>query len=199
MDRDNERTTPTTYRKGGIGMDITYTTIDSSLGWLLVAATERGLCAVRFGKSAAALEQTLWREFPAATIWRDDAALRPRVDAVMGYLNGQRKQLDLPLDVQATAFQSRVYEALRAIPYGSTRSYSQVAQAIGQPAAALEVAQACAGNPVALVIPCHRVVRQSGGLGGYRWGVQRKRALLEREAQAVPTEEQALATASALA
>src|SRR5438132_4215632 len=107
MDRDNERTTPTTYRKGGIGMDITYTTIDSSLGWLLVAATERGLCAIRFGKSAAALEQTLWREFPAATARRDDAALRPQVDAVMGYLNGQQTQLDLPLDVQATAFQSR--------------------------------------------------------------------------------------------
>src|SRR5205085_3865402 len=105
IDGHRHRTHDTT--QGGIGMDITYTTIDSSLGWLLVAATERGLCAVRFGKSAAALEQTLWREFPAATIWRDDAALWPRVDAVMGYLNGQRKQLDLPLDVQATAFQSR--------------------------------------------------------------------------------------------
>ena len=181
-------------------MDITYTTIDSSLGCLLVAATERGLCAVRFGKSAAALEQTLWREFPAATTRRDDAALRLRVDAVLGYLNGQQTHLDLPLDVvQATAFQWRVYEAVRAIPYGSTRSYRQVAQAIGQPAAAQEVAQACAGNPVALVIPCHRVVRTDGGLGGYRWGMRRKRALLEREAQAAPVEEQALAMASASA
>ena len=180
-------------------MDITFTTIDSSLGWLLVAATERGLCAVRFGKSAAALEQTLWREFPAATTRRDDAALRPWADAMLGYLDGQQTQLDLPLDVQATAFQSRVYEAVRAIPYGGTRSYRQVAQAIGQPAAAQEVAQACAGNPVALVIPCHRVVRQSGRLGGYRWGVQRKRALLEREAQAAPADDQAMATANASA
>jgi AraC family transcriptional regulator of adaptative response/methylated-DNA-[protein]-cysteine methyltransferase len=180
-------------------MDVTYTTIDSSLGWLLVAATERGLCAVRFGKSAAALEQTLWREFPAATTQRDDAALRPWADAMLGYLDGRQTQLDLPLDVQATAFQSRVYKAVRAIPYGSTRSYRQVAQAIGQPAAAQEVAQACAGNPVALVIPCHRVVRQSGGLGGYRWGVARKRALLEREAQAAPGDDQAMATANASA
>ena len=180
-------------------MDITYTTIDSSLGCLLVAATERGLCAVRFGKSAAALEQTLWRAFPAATTRRDAAALRPWVDAVMGYLNAQQTQLDLPLDVQATAFQWRVFEAVRAIPYGSTRSYSEVAQAIGQPAAAQEVAQACAGNPVALVIPCHRVVRDDGSLGGYRWGVERKRSLLEREAQAAPAAEQAMPTASASA
>ena len=112
---------------------------------------------------------------------------------------GQQTHLDLPLDMQATAFQSRVYEAVRAIPYGGTRSYRQVAQAIGQPAAAQEVAQACAGNPVALVIPCHRVVRTDGGLGGYRWGMRRKRALLEREAQAAPVEEQALAMASASA
>src|SRR5437879_5785952 len=116
MDRDNVRTTRDDTTQGGIALDITYTTIDSSLGCLLVAATERGLCAVRFGKSAAALEQTLWREFPAATTRRDDAALRPRVDAVLGYLNGQQTHLDLPLDVvQATAFQWRVYEAVRAI------------------------------------------------------------------------------------
>ena len=165
-------------------MQITYTTIASPLGYLLVAATERGLCAVRFGESAADLEQALVREFPAATIQRDDAALRPWVDALVRYLDGQQPQLDLPLDVQATAFQSRVYEALRAIPYGSTRSYSQVAQAIGQPTAARAVAQACATNPVALVIPCHRVVRDDGSLGGYRWGVERKRSLLTREAQA---------------
>jgi AraC family transcriptional regulator of adaptative response/methylated-DNA-[protein]-cysteine methyltransferase len=176
--------TPTTYRKGGIGMNITYTTIDSPLGWLLVAGTERGLCAVRFGASTTALERTLQHEFPAATIRRDDAALRPWVDAVARYVDGRQPGLDLPLDVQATAFQSRVYEALRAIPYGSTRSYSQVARAIGQPAAARAVAQACAGNPVALIIPCHRVVRDDGDLGGYRWGVERKRSLLEREAQA---------------
>jgi AraC family transcriptional regulator of adaptative response/methylated-DNA-[protein]-cysteine methyltransferase len=194
MNTDNTRTT-----RHKEAMGITYTTIDSALGWLLVAATKRGLCAVRFGTSAAALEQTLRREFPAATTRRDDAALRPWANAMLGYLDGQQTHLDLPLDVRATAFETRVYEAVRAIPYGSTRSYRQVAQAIGQPAAAQEVAQACAGNPVALVIPCHRVVRKDGGLGGYRWGVGRKRALLEREAQAAPAEEQALATASALA
>jgi len=176
--------TPTTYRKGGIGMDITYTTINSPLGWLLVAGTERGLCAVRFGESPTALERTLQDEFPAATIRRDAAAPRPWADAVARYLDGQPSRLDLPLDVQATAFQSRVWEALRAIPYGSTRSYSQVARAIGQPTAARAVAQACAGNPVALVTPCHRIVRDDSSLGGYRWGVERKRALLTRETRA---------------
>jgi AraC family transcriptional regulator of adaptative response/methylated-DNA-[protein]-cysteine methyltransferase len=176
--------TPTTYRKGGKGMDIMYTTTASPFGSLLVAATERGLCTVRFGESVADLEQALVREFPAATIQRDDAALRPWVDALVRYLEGRQPQLDLPLDVQATAFQSRVYEALRAIPYGSTRSYSQVAQAIGQPTAVRAVAHACATNPVALVIPCHRVVRDDGSLGGYRWGVERKSALLAQEARA---------------
>jgi AraC family transcriptional regulator of adaptative response/methylated-DNA-[protein]-cysteine methyltransferase len=176
--------TPTTYRKGGKGMEIMYTTTASPLGSLLVAATERGLCTVRFGESIADLEQALVREFPAATIQRDDAALRPWVDALVRYLDGRQPQLDLPLDVQATAFQSRVYEALRAIPYGSTRSYSQVAQAIGRPTAVRAVAHACATNPVALVIPCHRVVRDDGSLGGYRWGVERKRSLLTQEARA---------------
>src|ERR687883_764890 len=127
--------TPTTYRKGGKGMDIMYTTTASPLGSLLIGATARGLCTVRFGESVGDLEQGLMREFPAATIRRDDAALRPWVDALVRYLDGRQPQLDLPLDVQATAFQSRVYEALRAIPYGSTRSYSQVARAIGQPTA----------------------------------------------------------------
>jgi AraC family transcriptional regulator, regulatory protein of adaptative response / methylated-DNA-[protein]-cysteine methyltransferase len=177
--------TPATYRKGGEGMDIMYTTTASPLGGLLIGATERGLCAVRLGDSTADLEQGLMREFPAATIRRDDAALRPWVDALVRYLDGRQPQLDLPLDVQATAFQSRVYEALRAIPYGSTRSYSQVAQAIGQPTAVRAVAHACATNAVALVIPCHRVVRDDGSLGGYRWGMERKRALLAQEAQAV--------------
>jgi AraC family transcriptional regulator of adaptative response/methylated-DNA-[protein]-cysteine methyltransferase len=176
--------TPTTYRKGGKGMDIMYTTTASPLGILLIGATERGLCAVRLGDSAADLEQGLMREFPAATIRRDDAALRPWVDALVRYLDGRQPQLDLPLDVQATAFQSRVYEALRAIPYGNTRSYSQVAQAIGQPTAVRAVAHACATNPVALVVPCHRVVREDGSLGGYRWGLERKRSLLTQEARA---------------
>ncbi|HWE64762.1 MAG TPA: bifunctional DNA-binding transcriptional regulator/O6-methylguanine-DNA methyltransferase Ada [Chloroflexota bacterium] len=175
--------TPTAYLKGGAGMNIHYTTATSPLGWLLVAATERGICVVRFGESAADLEQALAREFSAATLERDDAALQPWVDALARYLDGRQPRLDLPLDVQATAFQSRVWEALRAIPYGSTRSYSQIARAIGQPTAARAVAQACASNPAALIIPCHRVVRDDGSLSGYRWGVERKRSLLAREAQ----------------
>src|SRR5256714_10972282 len=124
--------------QGGIGMDITYTTLNSALGWLLVAATKRGLCAVRFGRSAATLEQTLRREFPAATTRRDDAALRPWSDALLDYLNGPQTHLDLPLDMQATAFLSRVYEAVRAIPYGGTRPYRPAAQGIRPAAGAPE-------------------------------------------------------------
>src|SRR2546421_581196 len=175
--------TPTTYRKGGVGMHITYTTIASPLGCLLIGAADRALGAVNSGDPPAHREQALVRASPAATIQRDDSPLRPWVDALVRYLDGRQPQLDLPLDVQATAFQSRVYEALRAIPYGSTRSYSQVAQAIGQPTAARAVAQACATNPVALAIPCHRVVRDDGSLGGYRWGLERKRSLLTQEAR----------------
>lgn len=166
-------------------MDITYTTTESSLGWLLLAATERGLCAIRFGDSAAALEQALPGAFPIATIRRDDVRLHPWVDALLAAVDGRQPQLDLPLDAQATAFQSRVYAALRAIPWGETRSYGEVARAIGQPTAARAVAQACASNSLAVVIPCHRVVRDDGALGGYRWGVERKRVLLAREASAV--------------
>jgi AraC family transcriptional regulator of adaptative response/methylated-DNA-[protein]-cysteine methyltransferase len=165
-------------------MDITYTTCESPLGWLLMAATPHGLCVARFGESAAALERGLAREFPAASIQRDDAALSGRAHAMLRHLAGQQPLLDLPLDVQTTAFQSRVYAALHAIPYGDTRTYREVAQAIGEPTAARAVAQACASNAVAVVIPCHRVVRGDGALGGYRWGVERKRALLAREAQA---------------
>jgi AraC family transcriptional regulator of adaptative response/methylated-DNA-[protein]-cysteine methyltransferase len=176
--------TPATYRKGGRGMNIAYTTTASPIGCLLVAATERGLCAVQFGEGAADVENTLRHEFPAAILQRDDTSLRPWVDALLRSLDGQPSHLDLPLDVQATAFQSRVWEVLRAIPIGSTRTYTQVAQAIGRPAAARAVGQACAANPVSIAIPCHRVVRDDGGLGGYRWGLERKRSLLAREARA---------------
>jgi AraC family transcriptional regulator of adaptative response/methylated-DNA-[protein]-cysteine methyltransferase len=164
-------------------MDISYITCISPVGWLLVASTGRGVCAVEFGDTAGALEDELRREFPAATVTRDDTALQPFVHALLEYLNGREPAFDLPLDVRATAFQSRVWAALRDIPFGSTRSYSQVAREIGAPTAARAVAQACAANPVAVVIPCHRVVRENGGLGGYRWGVQRKRSLLNQEAQ----------------
>src|SRR2546422_4554929 len=167
---------------------IGYTIVDSPsplpLGRLLVGATTRGVCAVRLGRSDAALEAELAREHPDAELRRDGAPLAPWVNALLRYLTGREARLDLPLDVEATAFQQRVWQALRAIPYGETRSYGAVAEAIGQPGAARAVAGACAANPVALVIPCHRVVRGDGDPGGYRWGVARKRLLLEQERSA---------------
>jgi len=173
--------TPGTYRRGGKGMKISYTIVNSPLGRLLVAATERGICMVSLGDSAAALEAALRHEYPSAEIQRDASGFAPWVTAIVRYLNGRQPNLNLPLDVQATAFQRRVWEELRRIPYGGTRSYKQVAQAIGRPSAVRAVARACATNPVSIVIPCHRVLRADGGLGGYRWGLERKRALLERE------------------
>jgi AraC family transcriptional regulator of adaptative response/methylated-DNA-[protein]-cysteine methyltransferase len=177
--------TPTTYRKGGLGMNISYTIVDCPLGRLLVAATDRGICGVSLGNSDATLEAALRQEYPAAQIQRDEASLGKWVGAFLSYLSGRQPDLNLPIDVQATAFQWQVWEALRAIPPGSTRSYSAVAQAIGQPRATRAVARACATNPVALVIPCHRVVREDGDLGGYRWGRARKEQLLAQEKTAV--------------
>lgn len=175
--------TPATYRAGGMHIDITYTIAESPLGYVLVAATERGICAVRLGDSADELEQTLHGEFSAATLRRDDAELHGWVQQLLDYLHTGQPLGDLPLDVQATAFQRKVWEALRAIPFGSTRTYRQVAEAIGQPTAVRAVARACATNPVALVVPCHRVISSDGGLAGYRWGIERKRALLAHEAE----------------
>ncbi len=173
--------TPATYGRGAPGTRIAYTVVPCPLGRLLVAATPRGICRVGLGSDAVELEAALSTEFPAAELRRDRGALAASVGAILSYLNGRTEALDLPLDVRATAFQRRVWEALRRIPYGATRSYAEVARAVGKPAATRAVARACATNPAALVIPCHRVVRQDGGLGGYRWGVDRKRALLERE------------------
>jgi AraC family transcriptional regulator, regulatory protein of adaptative response / methylated-DNA-[protein]-cysteine methyltransferase len=174
--------TPTSYRDGGTRHSIRYSIIPSSLGWLLIGTTEKGVCAVRLGDSDEELENMLRIEFPTAKLKRDEAGLGPWVNLLCSYLNGVDSHLDLPLDIRATAFQRRVYQALQCIPYGTTRSYQEVANAIGRPRAARAVARACATNPVALVIPCHRVVRGDGGLGGYRWGVDRKRKLLEQEA-----------------
>lgn len=176
--------TPATYAKGGRGARIAYAVVTSPLGQLLVAATERGVCRIALGDDAAALDADLRREFPAADIRRDRVALSRAVSAVLRFLEGQEASLDLPLDVQATAFQRRVWKALRRIPAGATRTYAEVARAIGSPTAARAVARACATNPTALVIPCHRVVREDGDLGGYRWGVARKRRLLALEATA---------------
>jgi AraC family transcriptional regulator of adaptative response/methylated-DNA-[protein]-cysteine methyltransferase len=180
--------TPATYQRGGPATTIRYTVADCSLGRVLLAGTERGICAVYFGDNDAPLESELTREFPAAVVQRDDAELNAWVSAIVNHLSGRQAHLDLPLDVRATAFQWRVWQELRAIPYGSTRSYSDIARALGQPNAARAVARACATNPVSLVIPCHRVVREDGGLGGYRWGLERKQALLDQEKE-TPTEQ----------
>jgi AraC family transcriptional regulator of adaptative response/methylated-DNA-[protein]-cysteine methyltransferase len=163
-------------------VEIRSVVVPCSLGWLLVAATERGICRISFGDSAAVLERALRSEFPAAEIARDHGTLETWVAQLSAYLDGRAPQIDLPLDVRATAFQRRVWKELQRIPYGSTRSYSAVARAIGKPTAARAVARACATNPVSLVIPCHRVVREDGTLGGYRWGLKRKQALLAQEA-----------------
>jgi O-6-methylguanine DNA methyltransferase len=160
-------------------MNIQHTIVDSSLGRLLVASTSRGVCAVSMGTSDAELERALTKD----TRWRRSnvMALAKWTKAILGHLAGREPRLDLPLDVQATAFQWQVWQELTAIPYGETRTYSQVAAAIGQPRAARAVARACATNPVALAIPCHRVVAASGGISGYRWGAARKKKLLSRE------------------
>jgi len=174
--------TPATYARGGAGIGIAYATVPTSLGSLLVAATERGVCRVALGEDAAALDVELIAEFPAARVVPDKSGkLHGWVAAILAYLDGSEPDLDLPLDIRATAFQRRVWQELQKIPFGETRTYAEVAQAIGQPRATRAVARACATNPAALVIPCHRVVREDGDLGGYRWGVERKRSLLERE------------------
>jgi AraC family transcriptional regulator of adaptative response/methylated-DNA-[protein]-cysteine methyltransferase len=165
-------------------MTIQYAMVASPLGRVLVAATPRGLCAVRFGESASELERELREEFSAAEVRRDDAALQPYVQPLLASLRGEDTTIDLPLDIRATAFQKRVWEALRTIPAGETRSYTDVARTIGNPKAVRAVARACASNPVAVVVPCHRVVSKSGESSGYRWGVERKKKLLEQERRA---------------
>jgi AraC family transcriptional regulator of adaptative response/methylated-DNA-[protein]-cysteine methyltransferase len=173
--------TPGEYRRGGAGATITFAITPTPLGRLLVAATERGLCSVRFGEIASELERNLRDEFHAAELHRDDPTMRKYIDPLLASIRGENTVIDLPLDVRATAFQMKVWETLRQIPSGETRSYSEVAREIGSPAAVRAVARACASNPVALAVPCHRVVRSDGDLAGYRWGIERKKKLLERE------------------
>jgi AraC family transcriptional regulator of adaptative response/methylated-DNA-[protein]-cysteine methyltransferase len=176
--------TPATYSRGGRGVNISYTIAASPMGRLLVAVTERGVCAVRMADSDAELEKDLREEFPNAQLKRDDSALRESVRKILNHLEQNEPSLDLPLDIKATAFQRQVWEHLREIPYGQTVSYGDVAKALGKPGAVRAVGRACATNPVALVIPCHRVVREDKTLGGYRWGLDRKRKLLEHERRA---------------
>jgi AraC family transcriptional regulator of adaptative response/methylated-DNA-[protein]-cysteine methyltransferase len=178
--------TPGTYRKGGSGMRIHYAVRLCPLGYVLVGATGRGICAVRLGDAPEELASGLRFEFPKAQISEDDGPVQAAIDAVLAYLAGAGPSPVLPLDVQATAFQARVWQELRRIPPGATRSYSEIAAALGQPSAARAVARACATNPAALVIPCHRVVHACGDPTGYRWGERRKRFLLKLEARAEP-------------
>jgi AraC family transcriptional regulator, regulatory protein of adaptative response / methylated-DNA-[protein]-cysteine methyltransferase len=173
--------TPATYRKRGKGAVIDFAIADSPLGRLLVGATERGICAVSLGSGDRGLEDWLRQEYSAATIRRDDARLGVWVAAILAHLEGKEPDLSLPLDLQATGFQWRVWRELQKIPYGATASYSAIARRIGQPTAARAVASACADNPAALIIPCHRVTRSDGAAGGYRWGAERKAKLLARE------------------
>jgi AraC family transcriptional regulator of adaptative response/methylated-DNA-[protein]-cysteine methyltransferase len=183
---------PGKYRRGAIAAPIRYTCAESPLGRLLIAATDKGICSITFAGSDEELEQGLKQEFPFALRRRDDRGLAELAQRVMqrmrgsnnGKSGGRNKDLAsaLPLDIQATAFQRRVWSYLQSIAFGKTRSYSQVAKAIRQPSAVRAVARACAANPVAIAIPCHRVLRSNGELGGYRWGTERKKALLEMEA-----------------
>jgi AraC family transcriptional regulator, regulatory protein of adaptative response / methylated-DNA-[protein]-cysteine methyltransferase len=173
--------TPDRYRRGAVATEIRYTCEASPLGRMLVAATERGICAIHFAATDEELVEGLKREFPFGVRKQDSHTMRPWVQALHKQLAGHPLSEQLPLDIRATAFQRRVWAYLQSLPLGATRSYGDVAKAIGQPSAARAVARACATNPVAIAIPCHRIVRGDGNLGGYRWGIQRKRALLEME------------------
>jgi AraC family transcriptional regulator of adaptative response/methylated-DNA-[protein]-cysteine methyltransferase len=173
--------TPATYRRGGEGMNISYTIVPCALGHVLVAATSRGISAVYLGDRDTDLVEALKKEYPRAAIHRDSEDHSKWVQAIVRNVAGLNPELDLPTDVVATAFQRRVWEALRAIPSGTTRTYSEVARSIGRPSATRAVARACATNPTSIVVPCHRVIRTDGALGGYRWGLERKQALLARE------------------
>jgi AraC family transcriptional regulator of adaptative response/methylated-DNA-[protein]-cysteine methyltransferase len=174
--------TPSTFRAGGLAAEIRFAVGESTLGSILVAQSERGICAILLGDDPERLVRELQDCFPRATLIGGDAAFERLVAQVVGFVEAPSVGLELPLDIRGTAFQQRVWQALREIPAGETASYAAVAERIGVPKSARAVAQACARNRLAVAIPCHRVVRSDGGLSGYRWGVERKRALLEREA-----------------
>lgn len=194
--------TPATYGRGGRGMQINYTIANSALGRVLVAGTSRGISAVYLGENDARLTAALAKEYPHAEIRRGTPEHAEWVRSIVQHLDGAQPQLDLPTDVVATAFQRRVWEALRSIPFGATRTYSEVAKQLGQPKAIRAVARACATNPTSIVVPCHRVIREDGTLAGYRWGLARKQRLLEQErraanAQHAPAKQRASAAATA--
>jgi AraC family transcriptional regulator of adaptative response/methylated-DNA-[protein]-cysteine methyltransferase len=176
--------TPGQYRRGGAGVEISCTCVNTVLGYMTIGATDRGICFLQFGDSPESLGLQLAREYPKARIVRTTKPQPPFdawVAAIDRYLQGEQPHLDLPLDIRATAFQLRVWKYLQRIPYGDLQSYAEVATGIGRPAAARAVAQACGKNVVALAIPCHRIIRGDGNLGGYRWGLHRKRVLIDLE------------------
>ncbi len=179
--------TPTDYRKGGTNNEIRFAVGECSLGAILVAQSARGVCAILLGDDPQQLIRDLQDKFHNATLVGCDAQFEQRVALVVGFIEAPGVGLDLPLDIQGTAFQQRVWQALAQIPFGSTASYAEIAQRIGAPKSFRAVAQACGANWLAVAIPCHRVVRSDGALSGYRWGVERKQALLEREALAEKT------------
>jgi AraC family transcriptional regulator of adaptative response/methylated-DNA-[protein]-cysteine methyltransferase len=176
--------TPDKYRRGAIASTIRYASADSPLGRMLIAATDKGICSIQFGRSDAELLEGLKREFPFAIRKEDEGGLHSWVSQLLKHMRGKNLDSTLPLDIRATAFQRQVWTYLQSIPFGETRSYSDVAKAIGHPNACRAVARACATNPVAVAIPCHRVVREDGSTSGYRWGVARKRTLLQMEQEA---------------
>ncbi len=175
--------TPATYRKGGKGMRISYAIVPTGLAWVLVGSTEHGVCTVRLGDSEKVLEAELKAEFPHAGFERSNPRLSRWVSEIVRRVQGKEASTEIPLDVQATAFQRRVWQALCEIPHGATRSYQQVARSVGKPRAYRAVANACASNPVAIVVPCHRVIRSDGSLGGYGGGIERKQELLRLESE----------------
>jgi AraC family transcriptional regulator of adaptative response/methylated-DNA-[protein]-cysteine methyltransferase len=180
--------TPGARRRGGTGQTIRFVTVATPIGWALVAATGRGICMTALADDRESLVGALRQRFPAAAILGEDPGLKDWADRIVRFITAPDRNLDLPLDIQGTAFQARVWRALQKIPLGKTASYSEIASALGQPKAVRAVAQACAANKLALLIPCHRVIRSDGDLAGYRWGVERKRALLAAERAATVRE-----------
>jgi AraC family transcriptional regulator of adaptative response/methylated-DNA-[protein]-cysteine methyltransferase len=173
--------TPTEYRKGGSDVSIWYTVIETTITKVLVARTSRGICALYMGDSEPRLVEALMEEYPYASIIKDNGALSEAVDPLTSYFEGANYNPRLPLDIHRTAFQWKVLKAIQKIPSGETKTYSELAEVIGNPKAVRAVANACAGNPVGILVPCHRVLRKNGGLGGYRWGIPLKERLLKLE------------------
>jgi AraC family transcriptional regulator of adaptative response/methylated-DNA-[protein]-cysteine methyltransferase len=173
--------TPGARRRGGLGETIRFATFETPLGWAIVAASRRGICMTALADDRDSLGDALRQRFPRATIEEGDAVLDDWAQSVLRCITAPGERPDLPLDIRGTAFQAQVWRALRRIPLGETATYGEIAAALGHPAAVRAVGRACGANPVALLVPCHRVVRKDGDLGGYRWGIERKRALLERE------------------